>query len=79
MQPSIPALAIFQLRVRTGTSTTDLVNDNNGISLANGSMVETSGTGAISLTGTAGAGTDANDGIQIISDSRVTSVNGSIN
>jgi filamentous hemagglutinin family protein len=63
----------------TGTRTTGTRADNNGISLANGSVLETSGIGAITLNGTAGAGTDANDGIQIISNSRVTSVNGSIN
>ncbi|MEP0856193.1 CHAT domain-containing protein [Trichocoleus sp. DQ-U1] len=52
---------------------------NNGISLQNNSAVQSTGTGTITLTGLPGSGTNANDGIEIIQNSKVSSVDGNIN
>jgi filamentous hemagglutinin family protein len=54
-------------------------NDNIGIFLDQGSIVESTGAGTITLNGTGGAGTNDNRGIWLDEASSVTSVNGNIN
>jgi filamentous hemagglutinin family protein len=61
------------------TGTSNGTGDNNeGISLGNGSIVESAGMGSVILNGISGAGTNANRGIYISDTARVRSVNGSI-
>ena len=62
----------------TGTGRAGGIN-NNGIYLANGSVVESTGTGSITLNGTGSSGTSDNRGIQIVrAGTRVSSVDGNI-
>ena len=51
----------------------------NGISIKNTSQVSTTGTGTITLNGTAGNGTGIDDGIEVFSGSSIVSEKGDIN
>ncbi len=63
----------------TGRGNTTVRQDNLGILIRDGSVVETVGTGTITLNGTGSAGTDYNHGIRIRdAGSRVSAQNGDI-
>ncbi|NEP60004.1 MAG: filamentous hemagglutinin N-terminal domain-containing protein, partial [Symploca sp. SIO2G7] len=62
----------------TGTGGEGTGNLNNGISVVTGGVVESTGTGTITLEGFGGSGTEPNQGIQIQDNSRVSAVDGDI-
>ena len=63
----------------TGTGGGPNTADLHGILLKNGSVVESTGTGSITLNGTSGAGTNNNYGIYITgTDTRISSENGTV-
>lgn len=53
-------------------------NNSRGIYIDNGAILETKGTGTITLEGISGGGTDSNYGLLILSDSKISVENGGI-